>query len=281
MSAEDSSLSRPSSLWSAAFAGANVDSMRVYDSIIAALFTPWAHELIDRLAPPRGCEALDVACGPGTVTRILAERIGPDGHVRGTDISPAMLEVARSKPMSPDAAAVEWIESPAVPLPIADGTVDVVTCQQGLQFFPDKIGALAEMRRVLRRGGRAGVAIWTRVEDQIFGYLHDAIANVLSAELAERYLGPFSLSGEDAAEYAASAGFANVELERATRAAVLPGGPHALFDTLVASGIAPDVAALDDATRARLLAEIERLTESVRVGDALHGSLTASILTLS
>lgn len=281
MSAEDSSVPRTSALWSAAFAGANVDSMRVYDAIIAPLFTPWAHELIDGLAPPRGCEALDVACGPGTVTRILAERIGPDGRVCATDISQAMLEIARSKPMSPDAAAVEWIESPAAPLPIADSTVDVVTCQQGLQFFPDKVGALAEILRVLRPGGRAGVAVWTRVEDQLFGCLHDAIANVLSAELAERYLGPFSLSGEEAADYATSAGFANVELARVSRPAVLPGGAHALFETLAATGIAADVAALDDAARADLLAEIERLTEPVRVGDALHGSLTASVLTLS
>jgi ubiquinone/menaquinone biosynthesis C-methylase UbiE len=70
--------------------------MRVYDTVIARLFTPWAHNLMDRLAPPPGCMALDVACGPGTVSRILAERIGSEGHVVATDISPAMLEIARS-----------------------------------------------------------------------------------------------------------------------------------------------------------------------------------------
>ena len=176
--------------------------MRVYDTIVARLFTPWAHDLIDRLAPPIGCTALDIACGPGTVSHILAERIGRDGHVAATDISPAMLDIARSKTPSPDSAPIEWLDAPAAPLPFPDSAFDIVTCQQGLQFFPDKVGALTEMRRVLRSGGRAGVAVWTRIEDQVFGYLRDAVANVVSEELAERYLGPFLLSGEDAAQYA-------------------------------------------------------------------------------
>ena len=255
--------------------------MRVYDSIIARLFTPWAHDLVDRLAPPRGCAALDIACGPGTVSRILAERIGPDGHVVATDISAAMLEIARSKPMPPDSAPIEWLESPAAPLPTPDSTFDIVTCQQGLQFFPDKVSALAEMRRVLRSDGRAAVAVWTRVEDQLFGHLRDAIATVVSVEIADRYLGPYLLSGEDAAQYARLAGFENVNLERVTLPALLEGGAQELFDTLPASGIAPEIAALDDADRAALLAEIARRTAPLRDGDALRGSLTSSVLLLS
>lgn len=269
------------SVWRAAFAGASVDSMRVYDHIVARLFTPWAHDLIDRLAPPTGCAALDVACGPGTVSRLLAERIGGDGHLVATDISPAMLEIARGKPVAPGSATIEWLEAPAAPLPVPDSSVDVVTCQQGLQFFPDKIAALTEMRRALRGGGRAGVAVWTRVEDQLFGYLRDAVAHVLSAEVAERYLGPFQLTGEDAAGYARAAGFETVDLERVTLPAVLEGGARELVDTLPATGIAPDIAALDDARRADLLAETTRLTQWLRDGDALRGSLTASVLILS
>jgi SAM-dependent methyltransferase len=237
--------------------------------------------LIDRLAPPPGCAALDIACGPGTVSHILAERIGRGGHVVATDLSPAMLEIARSKPMAPESATIEWLDAPAVPIPVSDSSFDIVTCQQGLQFFPDKIGALVEMRRVLRSGGRAGVAVWTRVEDQIFGYLHGAIASVMSKEIAERYLGPFLLTGEIAAEHARAAGFENINLERVTLPAVLQGGAKELFDTLPASGIAPAIVALDDAERAALLAEIARRTEPLRDARALRGSLTASVLILS
>lgn len=271
----------PGSVWSAAFAGASVDSMQVYDSIVARLFTPWAHDLIERLDPPVGCSALDVACGPGTVSHLLAERIGRDGHVTAADISPAMLAIGRSKTTSPEAAAIEWLEAPAAPIPIPDASVDIITCQQGLQFFPDKIAALTEMRRVLRPGGRAGIAVWTAVEDQIFGYLRDAIANVVSSELADKYLGPFQLAGRDAAEYARAAGFENVDLQRVTLPAALLGGAQELFDTLPASGIAPAIAALDDAQRAELLAETERLTEPLRDGAALRDSLSSSVLILS
>jgi ubiquinone/menaquinone biosynthesis C-methylase UbiE len=269
------------SLWSAAFASANVESMRVYDTIMARLFTPWAQDLIDRLAPPPGCSALDIACGPGTVSRLLAERIGSDGHVVATDISPAMLDIARSKPLAAGTATIDWLAAPAAPLPLPDSAFDIVTCQQGLQFFPDKISALTEMRRVLRSGGRAGVAIWTRVEDQLFGHLREAISRVVSAELAERYLGPFMLSGPDAADYARSAGFENVDVQRVTLPAVLHGGAQELFDTLPATGIAAAIAALDDSTRADLLAETERVTQPLRDGETVRGSLTASVLILS
>ena len=281
MPADQSPLSTPGAQWSAAFADANIDSMRAYDTILARLFTPWAHDLIDRLAPQPGCMALDIACGPGTVSHLLAERIGPDGHVVATDLSPAMLDIARAKPMATSAAEIEWLQAPATPLPLPDSAFDIVTCQQGLQFFPDKIAALAEMRRVLRGGGRVGVAVWTSIEDQIFGYFRDAIASVLSVDLAERYLGPFLLSGDDAAEYAHRAGFEDVKLARVTLPAVLRGGPQELFDAWPASGIAADIAALAAAERSSLLAETVRLTEPLRDGDTLRSSLTASVLILS
>ena len=278
--AEDTSLGS-GTRWGAAFAGASVESMQAYDSIIARLFTPWARDLIDRLAPQPGCAALDVACGPGTVTRVLAERIGPSGRVVGTDISPAMLAVARSKPVDAGSAPLEWIEAPAAPLPLPDAAFDVVTCQQGLQFFPDKVGALAEVRRVLRPGGRALVAVWTRIEDQVFGYLRDAMANVISVEIAERFLGPYLLTGEEAAECARRAGFDSVSVERVTLPAVLPGGAQELFDTLRASGIASTIEALEEAQRAELLAEVVRLTEPALDGASLRSSLTASVIALS
>lgn len=280
MACEEPAATDAAALWSEAFAGATLAAMRAYDRIIAPLFTPWAHDLLDRLGPPPGSHALDVAAGPGTVAVVLADRLGPDGRVTATDISPAMLEIARCRPTPPGAAPIEWVEAAATPLPVPDATVDVLTCQQGVQFFPDKLAALAEMRRVLRPGGRAGIAVWTRVEDQVFGYLRDAIANVVSAEVAARYLGPFLMAGAEVATYARAAGFEHVELEQVTLPAVLPGGPRDIMGTLPAAGIAADIAALDDRQRAALLAEVTRLTEHLRDGEAVRSSMTASVLVL-
>lgn len=255
--------------------------MRVYDETNARLFTPFAHDLIERLAPPAGCTALDIACGPGTVAYPLAARLTRSGRLIAADISPAMLAVARAKPVDAAWAPIEWLESPAAPIPLPDASVDIITCQQGLQFFPDKRAALAEMRRVLRPGGRAGVAVWTQVDDQIYRFLPQAIAKVVSSELARRYHGPFLLAGDEAAAHARAAGFANVQLERVTLPAVLPGGGRTLFSTLAAAGIAADIAALDERTRDELVAEVLRLTEPFTEGDALRSSLTASVLILS
>lgn len=271
----------PGGQWSNAFAGATLGAMRSYDTILARLFNPWARDLIDRVDPVRGSTALDVAAGPGTVAHLLAERIGRGGQVIAADISPAMLEIGRSKPVADDWAPINWVETPAAPLPVPDNSVDIITCQQGLQFFPDKTAALAEMRRTLRAGGRAAVAVWTRIEDQPFACLRDAIATVVSPELADRYRGPFLLSGDAAAEHAHEAGFANVELSQVTLPAVLPGGAADLYATLTASGIAADIAALDDSTRAELAAEVSRLTEPIRDGDTLRSSMKASVLVLS
>jgi ubiquinone/menaquinone biosynthesis C-methylase UbiE len=58
-------------------------------------------------------------------------------------------------------ATIEWLEAPAAPLPVPESAFDVITCQQGLQSFPDKISALIEMRRVLRSGARVSVATAT------------------------------------------------------------------------------------------------------------------------
>ena len=73
-----------------------------------------------------------------------------------------MIAVARSLP-TPVGASIEWVERSALDLRLQDATMDVVLCQQGLQFFPDKALAMREMRRVLARGGRLALSVWRRI----------------------------------------------------------------------------------------------------------------------
>jgi ubiquinone/menaquinone biosynthesis C-methylase UbiE len=273
-------MTESSQIWGQAFARGTEAAMDVYDQIVARVFEPWARDLVDRLAPAEGSTALDVACGPGTVTFLLAERVGASGRVMATDISPSMLAIARGK--SSTGAPIEWIQSPAAPLAVESGTANTIACQQGLQFFPDKTAGLAEMRRALAPGGRAIVSIWTAVQDQDFwGALHDSIAAVWSKEIAERYEGPFSLTGETAAAFAKEAGFADVKLERVTLPVQLVGGAPALVETLLAAGIAAEFAQIDDEQHLRLLEEVTRRTRHMDRNGVLHGTLTASMLTLS
>ena len=273
-------MTESASQWGQAFERGTITAMKAYDRIVAQIFEPWARDIVERLSPEQGSSVLDIACGPGTVTLLLAEAVGPAGHVIATDISPSMLAIGRAKPAS--GGPIEWIESPAAPLQVETDSVEGIVCQQGLQFFPDKTAALAEMRRTLVPGGRAMVSMWTVAEEQdFFGDVQASVASAWSAELGERYKGPFLMTGEEGVERAQAAGFANIELERVTLPVRLEGGAPALFDSLPASGIAADFATLNDEGRARLLEELTRRTRRLDHNGALHGTMTSSMLTLS
>jgi ubiquinone/menaquinone biosynthesis C-methylase UbiE len=149
------------SAWAASFEAADISAMQNYeDVLVPRLFTPWARLLLDGLQLQPGEAVLDVACGPGSVTRPAATAVGPGGRVTGVDLSPAMLAIARAKPVLSNAAPIDYHEATAEQLPVADADFDVAACQHGLQFFSNRAVALAEMRRALRADGRLGIAVW-------------------------------------------------------------------------------------------------------------------------
>ena len=159
---------------------------KAYDEFfVPRLFEPWAKLLLDEVNLQPGEAVLDVATGPGTVARLAAVRLGSQGRVVATDIALPMLDIARAKPVVAGAARIEYLESPAAPLAAPRGTFDAVLCQQGLQFFPDRPGALREMHRVLKPNGRAAIAVWAELErNQIFAAYHAALhATVPACEL--------------------------------------------------------------------------------------------------
>jgi SAM-dependent methyltransferase len=101
---------------------------------------------------------LDVGCGAGIDALIAARRVVPDGRVIGIDMTPAMLNRARHHAAAMKIENVEWREGLMEALPLPDGSVDVVLCNGVLNLSTRKSRALAEMRRVLRPGGRLALA---------------------------------------------------------------------------------------------------------------------------
>ncbi|HEY3631887.1 MAG TPA: class I SAM-dependent methyltransferase [Jatrophihabitantaceae bacterium] len=270
--------------WSARFASASDDAMRRdYEGILVPrLFVPWAEVLLDQLALEPGARVLDVACGPGTVARAAARRVGPSGHVTGVDFSPAMLAIAKGKPPVDDGAPIEYLEGPADKLDLPDDAVDVVTCQHGLQFFPDRPAALAEMRRVLRPGGRVGIAVWrSTAECPPFDAIADGIADVLGEPAATTYRsGPWGFADPD--ELAAlldAAGFTDVRVTRHELPLEFEGGAAQLVETLPVSALAQDVAALDEAGHRRLVDAVARAAAPITSDGIVRSTAAANIAT--
>jgi ubiquinone/menaquinone biosynthesis C-methylase UbiE len=227
----------------------------IYDDIyVPRIFIPWASVLLERAALRPGESVLDVATGPGMVARLAAEQVGPHGRVVGADFSEAMIAIARAKPSSVGAASVAYLVSPAAPLSVEDGAYDVVTCQQGLQFFPDRTAAIGEMHRALKPGGRVAAAVWREIALQpSFAAIDAALRECLPAEQAEPYGLPFRWpKAEDLAAVFRAQGFSDVSVVEVRRPLVYERGIPQVIATLGASPVAATVSQLDAESRARL-----------------------------
>jgi ubiquinone/menaquinone biosynthesis C-methylase UbiE len=180
------------------------------------VFVPWGRELLARAAPRAGASVLDVACGPGSVTRLAAAAVGPGGHVVGCDISAPMLAVARAFETEPGAAPIEYVEGSAMSLHAADESFDVVLCQQGLQFFPDRQGAVSEFARVLARDGAAVASVWAAERPlAMFGAIGDTLAEFAVSEPFPRAFdsGSYTLETGELRDLFEAAGFDAVAVE--------------------------------------------------------------------
>lgn len=119
------------------------------DALTLGHHRAWKGAVVRAVAPKPGEHALDLATGTGDLALRLRAKVGPQGRVVGQDLTPAMLEVARTR-----SGDVEWQEGDMLSLPFADATFDVVTVGFGLRNVADVPGALAEAVRVLKPGGR-------------------------------------------------------------------------------------------------------------------------------
>ena len=235
----------------------NADALYERD-LVPAMFGPWAEDLVALAAPQSGESVLDVACGSGVVARLVAQRVGPSGTVVGLDFNAGRLAVARALPPVPG-AAIEWRQGDALALPFANGTFSLVCCQQGLQFFPDRLKALMEMHRVLIPGGRLALNVWRSIQHNPgAAAMADALERHVSQEAAAFRRSPFSFGdGDELRRFVAEAGFRDVIVRPAVKMLHFTSADE--FVCRYASGVAPlakMVAQTRDSARAAVLAEV-------------------------
>ncbi len=142
------------------FAGAIPE---VYERLMVPLiFEPYAVDLAERVARIKPLDVLEIAAGTGVVTRALAPKLDIEAQLVATDLNQPMLDVAHAR--QGDDERIVWQQADAMALPLDDESFDVVLCQFGVMFFPDRVKAYREVRRVLKPGGRFLFNAWDRVE---------------------------------------------------------------------------------------------------------------------
>jgi enediyne biosynthesis protein CalE5 len=116
--------------------------------------------LVELAAVGPGSRVLDVATGNGEPALTAARRAGATGRVIATDQADAMLAIARERAAALGVANVEFRQTDGETLSIPERDFDAIVCRWGLMFMPDVAGALREMHRRLRAGGRLATAVW-------------------------------------------------------------------------------------------------------------------------
>jgi ubiquinone/menaquinone biosynthesis C-methylase UbiE len=148
----------------------------IYDRFLVPLiFEAYARDLAERLAQTTPRDVLETAAGTGVLTRAMASMLPADARIVATDLNQPMLDRAAAH-QSGD-GRIAWKQADALALPFADQSFDAVACQFGAMFFPDKVLAYKEARRVLRPKGRFLFNVWGPISDNEFA---DTVTDALA-----------------------------------------------------------------------------------------------------
>ena len=139
----------------------------VYDDyLVPLIFETYAVDLARRVASLEPKTVLETAAGSGVVTRALAPLLFDDARYAVTDLNQPMLDRAsRRQPADP---RIEWRQADALDLPFQAETFDVICCQFGVMFFPDKVAGYRSAIQALRDGGKFIFNVWDRIEENAF-----------------------------------------------------------------------------------------------------------------
>jgi SAM-dependent methyltransferase len=159
---------------------------KLYEThLVPLIFAPYAEDLKQRIATMGATRILEIAAGTGVVTRALASIATGESSIVATDLNQAMLDEAAAVGT---ARPVQWQQADAMALPFADARFDVVVCQFGAMFFPDKAKAFSEARRVLVPGGVFIFNVWDRIAENEFADTVTAALATVFAEDPPRFL---------------------------------------------------------------------------------------------
>lgn len=252
----------------------------VYDNVfVPVLFEPWAARLIKEYGSWEGQRVLDLATGSGIFAQKVSGQVGSGGTVLGADNSSAMLAFAKKR-CAGSTPEVKFIESAAQSLGISSDSIDVVVCQQGFQFFPDKDAAAKEAYRVLCAGGKVVISTWRPVtECQFFGSVCNALNMIGEPEISDMMRIPYDfMPDSQLTAHFESAGFVNIRLKRLEQDLVINGGiPHAI-EVVYATPCRSKLVALSGERQAEFRKTLTELLRELSPDGIAMGRMVSNVL---
>ncbi|MDG2482942.1 MAG: methyltransferase domain-containing protein, partial [Alphaproteobacteria bacterium] len=230
------------------------------DHLGPLLFHYYAEDLARRVATGNGGRVLETACGTGISTKFLREALPDDVAIVATDLSDAMLDVARER--RGDLANVTYKQANALELDFEDDSFDAVVCQFGLMFFPDKLAGLKEAARVLKPDGQLHFNVWDSMEfNPIAQVAFDTGAQFFDGEPAAFIKMPFGYHAIDPIkDLLHQAGLNNIQVNVVPTISERPSAHH-VAEGLVAGN--PTILELRERGNASVEVVIDAMTAAV------------------
>ncbi|MDR3436773.1 methyltransferase domain-containing protein [Telmatospirillum sp.] len=251
--------------------------------IVPAWMGEWAGDLVQTGGVRPGKRVLDVACGTGVVAREALKAAGAGIDVTGVDMDEGMLRAAERFAARDGLGAIDWRRGEATRIPADPATYDIVFCQQGLQFFPDRPAALREMARVMRPGGRLALSVWRSLDRSPFlAVLADILGRRFGAGAAAVFHASCALTDRESLRtLVRDAGFHDIHIRIEAKVARYPSLTDFLPGYLAVFPIATAIAAMNDAARAELFEQMVTSLASYVDDDGLAAPMESHVLTAS
>jgi ubiquinone/menaquinone biosynthesis C-methylase UbiE len=241
---------------------------RLYEQgIVPTMSKPLTEMMFEHISLQDGDRVLDIACGTGILARVVAERFRNIASIVGVDLNPGMLEVAREHTPT-TSISIEWRQGDACTRPLPDHRFDVVFCQHGLQFIPNQVAALREMKRVLVPGGRLALTVWGE-PTPYQAALAESLRQHVSEAAATSCLAPFALRDVGIIRNLLDeAGFRTTEMQKLVLMRRLPASA---LDFASQQPYARDVETASKDARAAIENEVKAAEQSYRDDDGGDG----------